>query len=82
MCLNTGIAPGSGHHIGCGNVFANVVISKHGFENGWAQYPINFDPIWINSCDGYSEKEEDKEKCAGSHLNFMFRYTKGSTKFE
>ncbi len=30
---------------------------KHGEKNGWFQYPINFDPIWLNYCDGFKEKE-------------------------
>lgn len=80
--FNTGRVPGSSHHIGCGNILANVVVNKHGFDNGWVLYPINFDQIWIKSCDGYSEKEEDKEKCIDSYLNSMLRYKKGQVKFE
>ena len=45
------------HHIACLNSFATVRGDKHGEKNGWFQYPINFDPIWLNYCDGFKEKE-------------------------
>lgn len=24
-----------------------ITINEHGFRNGWAMWPINFDPVWI-----------------------------------
>lgn len=58
------------HHLACRNIQADVHVNKHGYENGWATWPWNFDPIWITSCDAFVtievakqvyEKIEDKE---------------------
>lgn len=27
-----------------------VTISAHGFKHGWACWPVDFDPIWIEDC--------------------------------
>lgn len=27
-----------------------IEIDNHGFHSGWANWPFNFDPIWINKC--------------------------------
>jgi len=24
-----------------------IQINEHGFKNGWAMFPIKFDPVWI-----------------------------------
>jgi molybdopterin/thiamine biosynthesis adenylyltransferase len=34
-----------------------IEINPHGIENGWATYPIDFDPIWIDKCLFYKENE-------------------------
>jgi len=33
-----------------------VKLNEHGVKNGWALWPINFDPIWVESCNFYTEK--------------------------
>jgi len=38
-----------------------VQLDPHGVRNGWAMWPINFDPIWVNKCMFYINKE-DREK--------------------
>lgn len=43
-------------HISIGGV---IVINGHGVRNGWAMYPLNFDPIWIEQCNFYKEKEQE-----------------------
>lgn len=30
---------------------------KAGVDGGWFNWPINFDPVWLESCDGFSSKE-------------------------
>ena len=30
-----------------------VSLDPHGVRNGWANWPFNFDPIWIESCNSY-----------------------------
>lgn len=38
-------------------------VSEHGLRNGWANWPINFDPVWVNSCNQFQAKggEEHEE---------------------
>lgn len=41
----------------------NVKADSYGVRNGWFMWPINFDPIWLINCDGFtlrlgSDKEE------------------------
>ena len=38
----------------------NVTGNPHGIRNGWFAYPFNFDPIWLESCDGFAEKESNQ----------------------
>ena len=40
-------------HSQCSNLKATVVGNKHGIENGWFFWPFNFDPVWLESCDGF-----------------------------
>lgn len=39
-----------------------VGIDKHGFEQGWANWPWNFDPVWIESCNGWESKELHEQR--------------------
>ena len=34
-----------------------VVQNPHGVKNGWCTWPINFDPIWIESCIFFTERD-------------------------
>ena len=34
-----------------------VVGDPHGIRAGWFMYPMNFDPAWLVSCEGFEEKE-------------------------
>lgn len=27
--------------------------NMHGVENGWFNWPYNFDPVWLNTCTGF-----------------------------
>jgi len=40
----------------------NIQGNKHGIKNGWFAWPVNFDPIWLESCDGFIRKEEQHEQ--------------------
>ena len=31
----------------------NVKGNQHGIKNGWFNYPFNFDPTWLEECDGF-----------------------------
>jgi hypothetical protein len=39
----------------------NVKGSQHGIERGWFNWPFNFDPTWLESCDGFESKEKQQE---------------------
>ena len=30
-----------------------VTGNKHGINSGWFNWPVNFDPVWLESCDGF-----------------------------
>ena len=34
-----------------------VVGKPHGIKNGWFNHPFDFDPIWLESCDGFTPKD-------------------------
>ena len=34
----------------------NVSGSLHGIKSGWFMWPINFDPVWLLTCDGFEAK--------------------------
>lgn len=33
----------------------NIQANPHGVKNGWFMWPMNFDPVWLENCDGYKE---------------------------
>jgi len=35
----------------------NIRANAHGVNCGWFMWPVNFDPIWLENCDGFKEKE-------------------------
>ena len=34
-----------------------IDLDPHGVKNGWANWPLDFDPVWVNKCNGFTEKE-------------------------
>ena len=34
----------------------NIKGSPHGIKNGWFNWPYNFDPIWLENCDGFKKR--------------------------
>lgn len=30
----------------------------HGIKNGWFFWPVNFDPVWLDYCDGFEQKTD------------------------
>ncbi len=34
----------------------NVKGNPHGVRGGWFNHPFNFDPVWLEECDGYKPK--------------------------
>jgi len=33
----------------------NIKGNPHGIKNGWFNFPFNFDPVWLENCDGFKE---------------------------
>lgn len=36
----------------------NVSGSAHGIRNGWFMWPLNYDPVWLESCDMFEALPE------------------------
>lgn len=60
-CSHRRDVPGSAHSR-CNNPEANVTGDPIGYKNGWFIHPLNFDPVWLRSCDGHSTDPEDAKK--------------------
>lgn len=43
-------------HRSCINTDAIVQLNQIGVQRGWANWPHNFDPVWIISCNSFKEK--------------------------
>lgn len=39
----------------------NIKANRHGFMSGWFFWPVNFDPVWLLSCNGFTPKEEKSD---------------------
>ena len=37
----------------------NISGDEHGKKSGWFNWPVNFDPVWLISCDGYKDKNSN-----------------------
>lgn len=52
LCIYRGVRSGAMKKM-------NVSCNPHGVNNGWCMWPLNFDPIWIETCVGYEEKRPE-----------------------
>lgn len=59
-CVHKLSVPGSAHSR-CNNFDARVQGDPYGIRSGWFMWPLNYDPTWLRSCDGFSDKPEDKK---------------------
>ena len=39
----------------------NIRASSHGINKGWFMWPVNFDPVWLRNCYGFTDKDNVKE---------------------
>jgi len=37
----------------------NIQANEHGVKQGWFVWPVNFDPVWLENCDGFKEKNKN-----------------------
>ena len=35
----------------------NIRGNPHGIKMGWFMWPVNFDPTWLENCDGFKPKQ-------------------------
>ena len=35
----------------------NIKADDHGVNKGWFNWPINFDPIWLRNCEGFTAND-------------------------
>lgn len=35
-----------------------VKLDEYGIKSGWANWPLDFDPTWVDSCGFFKDKEE------------------------
>lgn len=40
----------------------NVYGQGHGIKMGWFMWPLNFDPVWLMSCNGFESKEKEQNE--------------------
>jgi len=57
-CIHKSRIPGD-NHIKCKNPNAKVKGNPAGIKRGWFNWPWNFDPAWLVSCDSHSTNPED-----------------------
>ena len=55
-CIHRRSIPGDAHSR-CVNEDAKVTCHPQGVKGGWANWPTNFDPIWIESCNSFKAKK-------------------------
>lgn len=57
-CLYMRSIPGDAH-IECVNPDVDMRGNKHGIQNGWFLYPLNFDPVWkLKLCNNFHDKND------------------------
>jgi hypothetical protein len=57
-CKFRRIVPGN-CHIRCENPDPAMKGYPHGIKNGWFNYPILFDPVWMEKeCDNFEKKDD------------------------
>jgi hypothetical protein len=70
-CIHRGEVPGDAH-ICCRHPKANISFlvgvgnplgikgNAHGIRHGWFMWPMNFDPVWLEACNGFEARKEVK----------------------
>jgi len=38
----------------------NIKGNAHGIRSGWFYWPCNFDPVWLENCDGFKQRQKRK----------------------
>lgn len=56
-----------------------VVGSSHGRRRGWFSWPLNFDPVWLESCNGFEKKEAPMRQNETGDFNVAVSPTNGES---
>ncbi len=40
----------------------NVTANRHGILRGWFNWPLNFDPTWLENCEGFTARLKPEVK--------------------
>ena len=69
-------------HSKCANKKAKVTGNTHGIRHGWFNWPYNFDPMWLESCNGieFLDKYKGSNCCEDNLLGEPSNYTCGKCK--
>ena len=71
-CIHSRKVPGD-THLSCNRPSVAVSgVSEHGLNKGWFMFPINFDPMWAESCTGFVSKDEKLEDYSKEELDKLF----------
>ena len=41
-----------------------IVGNSSGIAKGWFHYPVNFDPVWLENCDGFKKIADDHPRAS------------------
>ncbi len=67
-CKHRGTLPGNAHSkcVHPDGQALTIKASQHGINSGWFVWPHNFDPVWLQACDGFTESAPvAADPCAG-----------------
>lgn len=67
VCKHRRDVPGDAHSLCAASdmtilIMASILgarprLNPHGVRSGWANWPINFDPMWVGDCQYFVSKE-------------------------
>ena len=60
-CKHRGELNWDAHSMCKRNPVPNVKGAAHGIKKGWFNFPFNFDPVWLENCDGFEKIENHSE---------------------
>jgi len=58
-CQHRRELPGNAHSSCALSTMAPPVFHDLGLDMGWADWPFNFDPVWLQWCDGFEKVPND-----------------------
>lgn len=53
----TALARGINIPLPVSSILLGITFKEHGWKNGWFNWPMNYDPVWLETCQGYQEAD-------------------------